>query len=179
VGQFPRAFIMAGLAARWAAAIRLNYEHSKLSPVAQEVRRRTFWSLSLLEDSFCVGLKEFELFDADTIYLQLPCEDADFQQERHVPTGYLQPAKGLEPEVLRTRAAFVRVAFIRRAIVRLNRRINVKEVNLPELLSSMEKFQNDLLRLRTRLAPCDQYPPSYTQDIRLSPQYFVMVSIIA
>ncbi|KAJ4116350.1 hypothetical protein NW769_003417 [Fusarium oxysporum] len=116
VGQFPRAFIMAGLAARWAAAIRLNYEHSKLSPVAQEVRRRTFWSLSLLEDSFCVGLKEFELFDADTIYLQLPCEDADFQQERHVPTGYLQPGKGLEPEVLRIRAAFVRVAFIRRAI---------------------------------------------------------------
>ncbi|KAL6360732.1 hypothetical protein LRP88_06439 [Fusarium phalaenopsidis] len=127
VGQFPRAFIMAGLAGRWAVALRLNYEHSRLGPVAQEVRRRTFWSLYLLEDSFCVGLKEFELFDPDTIHLQLPCEDVDFHQERHVSTGYLQPGKGLEPEVLGSRAAFVRLAFIRRAIMRLNRRVFLKE----------------------------------------------------
>lgn len=118
VGQFPRAFIMAGLAARWALALRLNYEHSRLGPVAQEVRRRTFWSLYLLEDSFCVGLKEFELFDPDTIHLQLPCEDVDFHQERPMSTGYLQPGKGLEPEVLGSRAAFVRLAFIRRGIMR-------------------------------------------------------------
>ncbi|WZH45978.1 uncharacterized protein QYS62_007047 [Fusarium acuminatum] len=160
VGQFPRAFIMAGLAARWAAALRLNYEHSKLSPVAQEVRRRTFWSLYLLEDSFCVGLKEFELFDPEIIYLQLPCEDEDFYQERHVATGYLQPGKGLEPEVLGSRAAFVRLAFIRRAIIRLNRRISLKEINISEVFSSMERFQNDLLRLKTKLAPHDQYPLS-------------------
>ncbi|KAK3201663.1 hypothetical protein GRF29_164g229873 [Pseudopithomyces chartarum] len=51
VGQFPRAFILAGLAARWAVALRLNYEHSGLGPIAQEVRRRTLWSLYLLEDS--------------------------------------------------------------------------------------------------------------------------------
>lgn len=118
VGQFPRAFILAGLAARWAVAMRLNYEHSSLSPVAQEVRRRTFWSLYLLEDSFCVGLKEFELFDPEIIHLQLPCEDADFTQERPSTTGYLQPGRGLEPEVLGSRAAFVKLAFIRRGIMR-------------------------------------------------------------
>ncbi|KAM0561654.1 hypothetical protein ACHAPJ_002822 [Fusarium lateritium] len=174
VGQFPRAFIMAGLAARWAVALRLNYEHSKLGPVAQEVRRRTFWSLYLLEDSFCVGLKEFELFDPDTIYLQLPCEDVDFHQERQVGTGYLQPGKGLEPEVLGSRAAFVRLAFIRRAIMRLNRRISMKEVNLSDLFSSMERFQNDLLRLRTKLAPSDQYPPSNPQELHRPPQYAIM-----
>jgi hypothetical protein len=118
VGQFTQAFIMAGLAARWAVALRLNYEHYRLSPVAQEVRRRTFWSLYLLEDSFCVGLQEFELFNPDTIHLQLPCEDGDFGRERPVSTAYLQPGKGLEPEVLGLRAAFVRLAFIRRGIMR-------------------------------------------------------------
>ncbi|KAF4985185.1 hypothetical protein FDECE_16748, partial [Fusarium decemcellulare] len=174
VGQFPRAFIMAGLAARWAVALRLNYEHSRLGPVAQEVRRRTFWSLYLLEDSFCVGLKEFELFDPDTIHLQLPCEDVDFHQERHVSTGYLQPGKGLEPEVLGSRAAFVRLAFIRRAIMRLNRRVFLKEVNLSELFSSMERFQNDLLRLRTKLAPSDQYPPTNPEELHRPPQYAIM-----
>ncbi|KAH7191959.1 uncharacterized protein B0J16DRAFT_332040 [Fusarium flagelliforme] len=174
VGQFPRAFIMAGLAARWAVALRLNYEHSKLTPVAQEVRRRTFWSLYLLEDSFCVGLKEFELFDPETIYLQLPCEDVDFLQERYVSTGYLQPGKGLEPEVLGSRAAFGRLAFIRRAIIRLNRRISMKEVSLSDLFSSLERFQNDLLRLQTKLAPQDQYPASHPQGLRPSPQNVIM-----
>ncbi|KAM0343034.1 hypothetical protein ACHAPU_008935 [Fusarium lateritium] len=173
VGQFPRAFIMAGLTARWAVALRLNYEHSKLSPVAQEVRRRTFWSLYLLEDSFCVGIKEFELFDSETIHLQLPCEDEDFHQERHVATGYLQPGKGLEPEVLGPRAALVRLAFIRRAIMRLNRRISTKEVNLQELFYSMERFQNDLLRLKTKLAPHDQYPPANPGETHPSPVYTI------
>ncbi|KAF4990371.1 hypothetical protein FGRMN_8506 [Fusarium graminum] len=173
VGQFPRAFIMAGLTARWAVALRLNYEHSKLSPVAQEVRRRTFWSLYLLEDSFCVGIKEFELFDPETIHLQLPCEDEDFHQERHVATGYLQPGKGLEPEVLGPRATLVRLAFIRRAIIRLNRRISTKEVNLQELFYSMERFQNDLLRLKTKLAPHDQYPPSNPGETHPSPVYTI------
>lgn len=175
VGQFPRAFIMAGLAARWAVALRLNYEHTRLSPVAQEVRRRTFWSLYLLEDSFCVGLKEFELFDPDIIHLQLPCPDNDFYQERLVSTGYLQPGKGLEPETLGSRAAFVRLAFIRRAIMRLNRRVTLKEVNLSELFSSMERFQNDLLRLRTKLAPGDQYPPTNHEELHRPPQYAIMV----
>ncbi|KAM0336821.1 hypothetical protein ACHAPQ_003801 [Fusarium lateritium] len=175
IGQFPRAFIMAGLAARWAAALRLNYEHSKLSPVAQEVRRRTFWSLYLLEDSFCVGLKEFELFDPEIIYLQLPCEDEDFNQEKHVATGYLQPGKGLEPEVLGPRAAFVRLSSVRRAIIRFNRRISMKEVNTSELFSSIERFQNDLLRLKTKLSPQDQYPPSNLGNTHLSPQYITMM----
>ena len=178
VGQFPRAFIMAGLAARWAVALRLNYEHSKLTPVAQEVRRRTFWSLFLLEDSFCVGLKEFELFDPETIYLQLPCEDVDFLQERYVSTGYLQSGKGLEPDVLGSRAAFVRLAFLRRAIMRLNRRISMKEVNLSELFSELERFQNDLLRLQTKLAPQDQYPASHPQGLRPSAQNIIMVSLL-
>lgn len=175
VGQFPRAFIMAGLAARWAVALRLNYEHSKLSLVAQEVRRRTFWSLYLLEDSFCVGLKEFELFDSDIIHLQLPCPDEDFYQERLTSTGYLQPGRGLEPETLEARAAFVRVTFVRRAVMRLNRRVALKEVSLSELFSSMERLQNDLLRLREKLAPCDQHPPGSYVEYHQSPRSTIVV----
>lgn len=118
VGQFPRAFILAGLAARWAVALRLNYEHSGLGPVAQEVRRRTLWSLYMLEDSLCVGLKEFELLSPEIMHLQLPCEDSDFSDERPTFTGYLQPGKGIEPDVLGSRAAFIKLALIRREVIR-------------------------------------------------------------
>lgn len=118
VGQFPRAFILAGLAARWAVALRLNYEHSGLGPIAQEVRRRTLWSLYLLEDSLCVGLKEFELLSPEIMYLQLPCEDADFNERRPLSTGYLQSGRGLEPDVLGSRASYIKLACIRRDIIR-------------------------------------------------------------
>lgn len=118
VGQFPRAFILAGLAARWAVALRLNYEHSGLGPIAQEVRRRTLWSLYLLEDSLCVGLKEFELLSPEIMYLQLPCEDANFNNQRPPSTGHLQSGRGLEPDVLGSRASFIKLACIRRDIIR-------------------------------------------------------------
>lgn len=118
VGQFPRAFILAGLAARWAVALRLNYEHNGLGPIAQEVRRRTVWSLYLLEDSFCVGLKEFELLSPKIMHLQLPCEDVDFNVRRPPSTGYLQSGRGIEPEVLGSRASFIKLALIRRDIMR-------------------------------------------------------------
>ena len=117
-GQFPRAFMSAGLAARTAVALRLNYEHDDLGPVAQECRRRTVWSLYLLEDVFCVGLKEFELVQPDIIHLRLPCDDEDFGAERPVPTAYLQPGKGLEPDVLSSRGIFVKLASFRREIMR-------------------------------------------------------------
>lgn len=117
-GQFPRAFILAGLAGRWAVALRLNYEHTGLGPIAQEVRRRTIWSLFLLEDSFCVGLEEFVLLSPEVIHLQLPCEDADFNERRPSSTGFLQSGRGIEPEVLGSRAAFIKLALIRRDIIR-------------------------------------------------------------
>ncbi|KAK7994429.1 hypothetical protein PG991_016017 [Apiospora marii] len=63
-GAFPTAFMLASLAARAAYALRLNYERADfgvLSSLAQEARRRLFWSLFILDDFFSVGLREFEL----------------------------------------------------------------------------------------------------------------------
>jgi len=117
-GQFRRAFMLAGLAARSAVALRLNYEHPELGPVAQEVRRRTFWSLYLLEDVFCVGLKEFELCRPDIIQLQLPCEDESFGQESSPNTGFLQPGMGLEPETIGSKGVYFKLVFTRRSVMK-------------------------------------------------------------
>ncbi|KAL5409856.1 hypothetical protein PMIN04_010866 [Paraphaeosphaeria minitans] len=173
-GQFPRAFILAGLAGRWAVALRLNYEHTGLGPIAQEVRRRTIWSLYLLEDGFCVGLKEFELLSPEIMHLQLPCEDADFNEMRPSSTGFLQSGRGIEPEVLGLRAAFIKLVLIRRDVIRFNRRICAKEITQAELFTCIERYQNDLLRLRTRLAPNDQYPRALPEERPWSPQYALL-----
>lgn len=118
IGHLSRAFMMAGLAGRWAVALRLNYEHSGLRPAAQEVRRRTFWSLYLLDDSFSSESKDYELFHPDIVHIQLPCEEIDFAEERLVKTGHLYSNKGVEPQAIGSQAAFVKLAFIRRSILR-------------------------------------------------------------
>ncbi|KAK3302825.1 fungal-specific transcription factor domain-containing protein [Chaetomium strumarium] len=169
-----RAFMLAGLAARSAVALRLNYEHPELGPVAQEVRRRTFWSLYLLEDVFCVGLKEFELCRPEIIQLQLPCADIDFGNERETVTGFLQPGMGLEPETLCVRGLFVKLAFTRRSIMKLNRQLYLNEIDLPGLFRAIEHLQSDLRRISSQIAPEDGYPPTSTTAIGLRPQYIMM-----
>lgn len=117
-GDFSSAFLLAGLAARLAMGLRLNYERSDLSPIAQEVRRRTFWSLYLLSDIFSVGIKEFELCQQEIIHLKLPCEDLDFEQGKSIAAGRLRPDEHLEMGSVSIRGLFLRMAFIRREVMK-------------------------------------------------------------
>lgn len=197
-GGFSRAFMLSGLAARLAAALRLNYEHHELSSVAQEVRRRTFWSLYFLEEVFCSGLREFELSHPDIIYLQLPREDNNFANEASpaTNTGYLLPGLGLEPATIGPRGLFVKLALVRRNIMkyiplclsfpipslncprltttRFNRQIYGKEMSLSNLFATLDQIQNNLQRLSLQMAPQDRYPPAEPDSFPWSPQYAML-----
>lgn len=117
-GGFPKAFMLAGLAARTAVALRLNYERNDLSFVAQEARRRLYWSLYLLDDYFCVGLREFELCPEETIHLQLPCTEDLFEAGAHKATSYLHPDLFKAGEPTGLHASYLRITSARRANMR-------------------------------------------------------------
>jgi hypothetical protein len=117
-GDFPTSFMLAALAARSALALRLNFERSELPPLAQEARRRLFWSLFLLDDFFCVGLREFELCPKDTIHLQLPCSEELFEAGQHCPTGTLQQNPLEVPATIGLRGIFLRLVSLRREVMR-------------------------------------------------------------
>lgn len=117
-GQFYRAFMLTGLAARLAMGLRLNFEHPELPQAAQEARRRTFWSLFLVGDLFCVGLREFELCSPDIIHLRLPCGEQHGELETASIAAFLQPGKCIEPETLSIRTLYPRLVFFRRQIMR-------------------------------------------------------------
>lgn len=117
-GDFPTAFMLAALAARTALALRLNYERPELSEVAQEARRRLFWAVYLLDDFFCVGLREFELCPEETIHLQLPCDEEYFDVGRYVHTGLLRPGASDNVTILGLRGVFLRLTSMRRAVMR-------------------------------------------------------------
>jgi hypothetical protein len=75
---FQRAFMLTATAARFATTMRLNYERHDLQPVAQEVRRRTLWSLKMVERYFSIGLAEFDSLPMEVIYIDFPRSEADF-----------------------------------------------------------------------------------------------------
>lgn len=110
--------MLAALAARTAAALRLNYERTELAPVAQEARRRLYWALYLLDDYFCVGLREFELCPEETIYLQLPCREEIFAAGQPCQTGMLQLSASDDVAAMGLRGAFMRLTWARRAVMR-------------------------------------------------------------
>ncbi|EWG49028.1 hypothetical protein FVEG_08651 [Fusarium verticillioides 7600] len=75
---FQRAFMLTATAARFATTMRLNYERHDLQPVAQEVRRRTLWSLKMVERYFSIGLAEFDSLPMEVIYIDFPRSEGDF-----------------------------------------------------------------------------------------------------
>ncbi|KAI1383964.1 fungal-specific transcription factor domain-containing protein [Hypoxylon trugodes] len=158
-GEFPTAFMLAALAARTALALRLNYERPELSDVAQEARRRLFWALYLLDDFFCVGLREFELCPEETIHLQLPCDEEHFEAGRHIHTGLLRPGLGSSEHVtdIGLRGIFLRLTSVRRAVMRFNRRVGLGEELSSTIGSSIQRFEEELESLKSALRPSDQY----------------------
>ncbi|KAI0882393.1 fungal-specific transcription factor domain-containing protein [Annulohypoxylon maeteangense] len=158
-GEFPTAFMLAALAARTALALRLNYERPELPDVAQEARRRLFWALYLLDDFFCVGLREFELYPEETIAIFLPCDEDNFEAGRHVRTGVLRPgpeSRG-NATVIGLRGVSLRLTSVRRAVMRFNRRVGLGDELSSTIGESIWRFEEELRFLGAALRPNEQY----------------------
>ncbi|KAK7745776.1 hypothetical protein SLS53_002493 [Cytospora paraplurivora] len=147
-GALQRAFMLSGLAARDAAAIRLNHERTAAVQghgykVGQEVRRRLMWSLKMVERYFSIGLPEFELCPVECIYLELPCWERDF---------------GDSPPPESTKATLqacdfgsyhfcVRLEMLRRDIMKLTRSLALCDTASPQLPTVMGNFEQHLTRI--------------------------------
>ncbi|KAI1125298.1 hypothetical protein F5Y10DRAFT_268231 [Nemania abortiva] len=173
-GEFPTAFMLAALAARTAVALRLNYERSELAFVAQEARRRLFWALYLLDDYFCVGLREFELCPEETIYLQLPCREEIFAAGQQCQTGTLRPSTSDNVAAMGLRGAFLRLTSARRAAMRFNRRVGFGEESPSTIGGRIRQFEQQLACLQATLSPEHQYSVSNLTSCEW-PAQFVML----
>ncbi|ETS73204.1 hypothetical protein PFICI_15149 [Pestalotiopsis fici W106-1] len=156
-GDFPTAFMLAALAARSAVGLRLNFERAELPPLAQEARRRLFWSLFLLDDFFCVGLREFELCPKETIHLQLPCDEELFEAGQHCRTGTLQQDLLEVPATIGLRGIFLRLVSTRREIMRFIRQVSLREIQPASIATSLQRFEQELECLRAGLSQSEQY----------------------
>lgn len=132
--RFQRAFMLIAIAARSAAAMRLNHERQDLDPVAKEVRRRIVWSLKIIERYFSVGLPEFELCPFESIYLQLPSSEEDFSDVD-------------QPGDHGAYSLHVRLENVRRDIMKLTRAVALCEQPYPLLPKLIRDFQQSLTEI--------------------------------
>ncbi|XXH02916.1 hypothetical protein Hte_009306 [Hypoxylon texense] len=127
-GRFQRAFMLIAIAARSAAAMRLNHERQDLDHISKEVRRRIVWSLKITERYFSVGLPEFELCPFESIYLQLPSSEEEFSDAVH-------------PGDHGSYSLHVRLENVRRDIMKLTRGVALCEQPYPLLTKLINDFE--------------------------------------
>ncbi|ORY70304.1 fungal-specific transcription factor domain-containing protein [Pseudomassariella vexata] len=173
-GSFSNAFMLAALAGRSAVALRLNYERSELSPLAQEARRRLFWSLFLLDDFFCVGIREFELCPRETIRLQLPCDEELFEAGQPCRTGSLHQHPLEVPATIGLRGAFLRLVAIRREIMRFIRRVGLREIEPSFISDTIHVFEQQLKSLYSGLGHTELYSVSNLTTCKLQTQFVML-----
>ncbi|KAJ5103984.1 hypothetical protein N7532_004513 [Penicillium argentinense] len=150
LGHFSRAYMLAGLAARAATALRLNYERPELSFVAQETRRRVLWTLSSIDGFFSVGLPEYETIPHTIIYQRLPSTEEAFwggNAEGNL-ADHQPPLEALSSGGGSLLAACIRLSKISKDIMRLTRQLALSEQPLAQLGGFIQEIQNDLWRLR-------------------------------
>ena len=137
LGNFQRAFMLAAIAARFAAAMRLNHERPDLDPIAREVRRRIVWSLKIVERYFSIGLPEFELCPFETIYLDLPIPEEEFGADEAGDYGAY--------------SLHVRLESVRRDIMKLNRGVALCDQPFPLLTKVIYDVERDLREIGSRM----------------------------
>lgn len=142
-GQFQRAFMLLALAARAAAAMRLNHERSDQHSTTLEVRRRVMWCMKLVERYFCIGLPEFELCPQENIYLRMPSCEADFAEGA---AGMDKYGPGAYP-------LCIKLERIRRDIMRLTRSLALCEHPFPQLPQMVLDFEKDLIAIGEQMTP--------------------------
>ena len=134
MGQFQRGFMLLSLAARAAAAMRLNHERSDQHSATLEVRRRIMWCMKLVERYFCIGLPEFELCPLENIYLRMPSCERDFAEGS---AGVDRDGPGAYP-------LCIRLERLRRDIMRLTRSLALCEQPFPSLPGIAQDFEAEL-----------------------------------
>lgn len=161
--RFSDAFMLTGLASRFAAALRLNHENPRLCFLAQESRRRLMWSLFMIDIGMAAGHPDFTLwaYRADMIDLKLPCNERNFEYDLPEVTEALAPPPALSDGSLPPLsdnvgflALHVRIQWIRSKILAFTKSFvtrTPRQADLDALPQRCEELQAELKAFEARL----------------------------
>lgn len=174
--RFSDAFVLTGMASRFAAALRLNHEIPKLCFLAQESRRRLMWSLYMIDIGMAAGHPDFTLWAhrPEMIDLKLPCNERNFEYDLPETTEQLAPPPALPDGSLPPLtdnvgflALHIRIQWIRSKILAFTKRFvsqKASDRDLEELPRRFKELQAELDAFKDRLPAPFQWT---IQNLRL------------
>ncbi|KAK7704429.1 hypothetical protein SLS64_008616 [Diaporthe eres] len=163
--RFSDAFMLTGLASRFAAALQLNHENPRLCFLAQESRRRLMWSLFMIDIGMAAGHPDFTLWAhrPECIDLKLPCNERNFEYDLPEVTESLVPpprqSDGSLPPLtdkVGFLALHIRIQWIRSKILAFTKTLvlpRTGSLDLKALPRKCEELQDDLNAFEGRLPP--------------------------
>ena len=152
--RWTSAFMLLGTAMRFAYALRLNYEASTLCFLAQESRRRLMWSLYILDSTLAGGIPDMILCRPEALYIQLPCQERNFEFDLEQETEPLSPPNPKQPlsESVGALGIYLRVMWLRARILNATKETVTAALFDPVQLQRMiESFVEELDDLHSSL----------------------------
>ncbi|KAH7394266.1 fungal-specific transcription factor domain-containing protein [Phaeosphaeria sp. MPI-PUGE-AT-0046c] len=166
------AFMLLAVASRAAYALKLNHEAPNLSFLERESRRRLMWSLFMIDMTLAGGIRDFTMCHPDTIHVQLPCEEHNFEFDIQQTTDQLLPTgNGANTGSLGALAIFIRLRWLRHRILQMTKEtISSQHDTVFQLPAKIEALAAELTQLEKSLAPRLQFSERNLQLQAYSPK---------
>ncbi|OAK99950.1 hypothetical protein IQ06DRAFT_153009 [Phaeosphaeriaceae sp. SRC1lsM3a] len=170
--RMAAAFMLLAVASRAAYALKLNHEAPNISFLEGESRRRLMWSLFMIDMTLAGGIRDFTMCHADTIHVQLPCEEHNFEFDIPQTTDQLLPARnGASADSIGALAIFVRLRWFRHRILHMTKEtITSQDNTVLQLPAKIDTLAAELTQLETNLAPRLQFSKRNLQLQAYSPK---------
>ena len=180
--RFPSAFMLIGIASRFAAALRLNYESPPLCGRAQESRRRLLWSIYCIDSGISGGHRDFSLWRADRIFVGLPCNERNFEFDLPQETETLLPEptqpQSVQAEDVGSLALHIRIQYIRHKISEFTKDALVSRTVHPgDLQTRVLSLHRELEDFAAHLPASFQFSENSLRLRAYSPRICVFVMI--
>ncbi|WQF79079.1 hypothetical protein CDEST_04093 [Colletotrichum destructivum] len=178
--RFSSAFMLAATAARFATALRLNYENPDLCFLAQESRRRLMWALFMIDQGMAGGYRDLTLWTPETIHISLPCNERDFEFDLAPPS--LRPLvpgpDESENDDIGSLALHVRILWLRGRILKFAKRAsNCSHEDLGRLKEQLQSFAEELSDFAERLPVSFRWSDNSLRLRAYSPRLCVFIMI--
>lgn len=178
------AFILLGLASRYAVALRLNYESPNLCFLARESRRRLMWSLYTLDLTISGGQADYSLWRPEKIAVGLPCNERNFEFDLPQPTERLVQGTGdarpSQAEDIGSLALHVRILYIRQKIIDFTKGVLLSgHVHTGDLQTRVLELHQELDYFASHLPSSFQFSENSLRLRAYSPRIcaFVMIHL--
>ncbi|XDG01689.1 hypothetical protein ABKA04_001304 [Annulohypoxylon sp. FPYF3050] len=177
--KFTTAFMLAATATRFAYALRLNYENPNLCFLARESRRRLMWALLTIDSGINGGCSDFTLMPSESMHVQLPCTERNFEFDLPQVTEYLRPVPTRPfPDDVGSLALHVRLLWMRSRVLYCTKNVlGMPEAELAQLPELVKVLSAELTGFNDHLPASFKFSESNLQLRAYSPRLCVYIMI--